>query len=105
LATVMVDIASLKGLLPQLAALPVSYYCHENQFAYPQGEGQHNSVDPQMVQLYGALAADECLFNSQFNRDTFLAGVDALLKKLPDCNPADCRARLQPTWRVVPVPA
>src|SRR5690606_7875730 len=72
--------------------------------AYPQGEGQHNSVDPQMVQLYGALSADECLFNSQFNRDTFLAGVDALLKKLPDCKPADLRARLQPKCRVLPVP-
>ena len=104
LATSMVDIATIKGLFPQLAAVPVSYYFHENQFAYPQGEGQHNSVDPQMVQLYGALSADECLFNSQFNRDTFLAGVDALLKKLPDCKPADLRARLQPKCRVLPVP-
>ena len=104
LATSMVDIGTIKGLFPQLAAVPVTYYFHENQFAYPQGDGQHNSVDPQMVQLYGALTADECVFNSQFNRETFLAGVDALLKKLPDCKPSGLLARIQPKCRVLPVP-
>ena len=104
LATSMVDIATIKGLFPQLAAVPVTYYFHENQFAYPQGEGQHNSVDPLMVQLYGALAADECLFNSDFNRRTFLDGVDALLKKLPDCKPAALAQRLSGKCRILPVP-
>ncbi len=104
LATSMVDIATIKGLFPQLAAVPVSYYFHENQFAYPQGEGQHNSVDPMMVQLYGALAADECLFNSDFNRQTFLTGVDALLKKLPDCKPSSLSDRLGKKSTVLPVP-
>lgn len=104
LATSMVDIATIKGLFPQLAAVPVTYYFHENQFAYPQGEGQHNSVDPLMVQLYGALAADECLFNSDFNRRTLLDGVDALLKKLPDCKPAVLAERLSGKCRVLPVP-
>lgn len=104
LATSMVDIAAIKGLNPALASVPVSYYFHENQFAYPQGEGQHSSVDPLMVQLYGALAADECLFNSDFNRRTFLAGVDALLKKLPDCKPEALSARLADKCSLLPVP-
>lgn len=104
LATSMVDISTLKGLFPALASVPVSYYFHENQFAYPQGERQHDSVDPQMVQLYGALAADECLFNSDFNRQTFLSGIDALLKKLPDCKPDNLRLRLEHKCRILPVP-
>ncbi|MCT7359556.1 tRNA-queuosine alpha-mannosyltransferase domain-containing protein [Thalassolituus pacificus] len=104
LATSMVDIATIKGLVPQLAVVPVSYYFHENQFAYPQGEGQHDSVDPMMVQLYGALAADECLFNSDFNRQTFLTGVDALLKKLPDCKPSSLSDRLRKKSTILPVP-
>lgn len=104
LATSMVDIATIRGLFPVLARVPLSYYFHENQFAYPRGSGQHDSVDPLMVQLYGALAADECLFNSDFNRHTFLAGVDALLQKLPDCKPADLSRRLAPGCHLLPVP-
>ena len=104
LATSMVDISTLKGLHPALSTVPVSLYFHENQFAYPQGQGQHSSIDPQMVQLYGALAADECLFNSQFNLDSMLAGVSALLAKLPDEVPASVVERIAAKSRVLPVP-
>jgi len=51
LATSMVDVATLRGLLPALASVPLTYYFHENQFSYPVGKEQHSSVDPQMVQL------------------------------------------------------
>jgi len=84
LATSMVDLATLKGLNPQLANVPCIYYFHENQFAYPTSKQQHQSVDPQMVQLYGALAADKIRFNSNYNKETFLNGVERLLKILPD---------------------
>ncbi|MGY6630504.1 MAG: tRNA-queuosine alpha-mannosyltransferase domain-containing protein [Wenzhouxiangella sp.] len=87
LATSMVDLATIKGLHPRLAQVPCAYYFHENQFAYPRGNQQHSSVDTQMVQLYGALAADYLLFNSRFNRDSFLAGVERLLTALPDQQP------------------
>ncbi|MEC8444059.1 MAG: DUF3524 domain-containing protein [Pseudomonadota bacterium] len=104
LATSMVDISTLKGLHPALSTVPVSLYFHENQFAYPQGQGQHSSIDPQMVQLYGALAADECLFNSQFNLDSMLAGVSSLLARLPDEVPASVVERIAAKSRVLPVP-
>ena len=71
LATSMVDLATLKGLHPHLANIPCIYYFHENQFAYPTSDKQHDSVDPQMVQLYGALCANKLLFNSAYNRDSF----------------------------------
>jgi len=75
LATSMVDLATLRGLHPALAAIPTDYYFHENQFAYPVGPEQRPSLEPQIVQLYGALAADRLLFNSEWNRRSFLDGV------------------------------
>ncbi len=104
LATSMVDLATLRGLHPQLANVPAWYYFHENQFAYPVGEQQVKSVEPQIVQLYGALAAQRLLFNSGFNRDTFLDGVEQLLRRMPDEVPAGMRDRLAAKAAVCPVP-
>lgn len=95
IATSMVDLATIKGLHPRLAGVPAYYYFHENQFAYPVSEHQANSIEPQMVQLYGALAAQKVLFNSNYNRDTFLDGVDTLLQKMPDAVPDGIRQKLQ----------
>lgn len=103
-ATSMVDLATLKGLQPRLADVPTLYYFHENQFAYPRQTGQFESVDPQMVQLYGTLAADRVAFNSSFNRDAFLAGVQALLNRLPDQVPAGVCESIQGKSAICPVP-
>lgn len=104
LATSMVDLATLKGIMPALAGVPTSLYFHENQFAYPVSGGQHNSVDPLMVQLYSALASDELLFNSQYNRDSFVQGIDALLAKMPDHVPSGIGERLLAKSHILPVP-
>lgn len=104
IATSMVDLATLRGLHPHLARAPTLYYFHENQFAYPVGGQQVSSVDPQMVQLYGALAADRLAFNSAYNRDSFLDGVEDLLKRMPDQVPAGITERLAARAEVLPVP-
>jgi len=103
LATSMVDLATLKGLHPQYANVPCIYYFHENQFAYPVSSQQHASIDPQMVQLYGALAADKCVFNSAFNRDSFLNGINRLLKKLPDEVPENISTQIKQKSEILPV--
>jgi glycosyltransferase involved in cell wall biosynthesis len=103
-ATSMVDLATLKGLQLRMAAVPTLYYFHENQFAYPCQAGQFDSVDPQMVQLYGALAADSVVFNSTFNRDSFLEGIDALLNRLPDQLPTAVCRRVREKSAICPVP-
>jgi glycosyltransferase involved in cell wall biosynthesis len=104
LATSMVDLATLKGLHPQLARIPAWYYFHENQFAYPITDRQVTSIEARIVQLYGALAADRLLFNSSFNRDSFLAGIDDFLGLMPDGIPDGVRQRLEPRCHVQPVP-
>lgn len=104
LATSMVDLATLRGLVPPLARVPTLLYFHENQFAYPQRAGQASPVEAQMVSLYAALAADRLAFNSAHNRDSFLQGVQALLRKLPDRVPAGVAPLLQAKSEVLPVP-
>ena len=103
LATSMVDLSTLKGLHPRLADVPSIYYFHENQFAYPVSENQVDSVEPKMVQLYGALTADKLLFNSNYNRDSFLEGVVKLLKKMPDAKPVGVVDTLRNKSDVLPV--
>ncbi|KAA1171305.1 DUF3524 domain-containing protein [Marinobacter salinexigens] len=103
-ATSMVDLATLKGIHPRLAGTPCVLYMHENQFAFPVSEGQSNSVDPQMVNLYGAMAADCVVFNSEWNRTSFLDGVRDLLSKMPDAVPLGLPERLRDKSLIIPVP-
>ncbi|MBV0932751.1 tRNA-queuosine alpha-mannosyltransferase domain-containing protein [Marinobacterium weihaiense] len=103
-ATSMVDLTGLRGLVPALANTPTLVYFHENQFAYPVSGHEVNSVEPQMLNLYNALAADRILFNSEFNRRTLLDGAAKLLKKLPDQVPAGLCDIVAARSRVLPVP-
>jgi len=103
LATSMVDVATLKGLHPRLANVPFVYYFHENQFAYPVSKSQLDSVEPKMVQLYGALAADKLLFNSSYNLESFLSGIETLLNKLPDEIPPGVVETIKSKSAVLPV--
>ena len=104
LATSMVDLATLRGLVPALAKLPALLYFHENQFAYPAGNARHGLLEAQVVSLYAALAAQRLLFNSSYNRDTFLSGCDELLSRLPDKVPGGVVRQLEERSCVVPVP-
>ncbi|MGC8120384.1 tRNA-queuosine alpha-mannosyltransferase domain-containing protein [Marinobacter sp. VGCF2001] len=104
IATSMVDLATLRGLHPGLAHTPCLLYMHENQFAFPVSDRQRGRVEPQMVNLYSALAADVVAFNSAWNRDSFLQGVEAFLKQMPDAVPRNLPALLRAKARVLPVP-
>lgn len=104
LATSMVDLATLRGIQPQLVGAPTTYYFHENQLAYPVSRNQVKTVEHAIVQIYGALAADELLFNSAYNQDSFLEGTAQFAAKMPDRAPRDLPERLAPKCRVLPVP-
>jgi glycosyltransferase involved in cell wall biosynthesis len=88
LATSMVDLATLIGLFPHLGHAKKIVYFHENQFAYPESSDQMPQVEAKMVNLYTALAADTVVFNSAYNRDSFIDGARAFLKKMPENLPA-----------------
>lgn len=104
LATSMTDLSALRGFVPSLAQVPTLVYFHENQFAYPSSGKEFKSVEPCILNLYTALAADYCLFNSEYNRRTLLEGAQRLLKKMPDCVPAGLIERIAARSEVLPVP-
>lgn len=104
ITTSMVDIATLKGLVPNLAATPTLVYFHENQFDYPVTDRAHSSVEPKITSIYTALAADRVLFNSQYNRETFLIGARQLLRKMPDGVSGDVAGQIESNSDVLPVP-
>lgn len=104
IATSLVDLATIKGLIPELAHTPSILYFHENQFVYPKTKHQHSSIEPQMVNLYSALSATKVLFNSQFNRDSFIQGASELLRKLPDHIPQGLIECIESKSQVLPVP-
>ncbi|MRI34612.1 DUF3524 domain-containing protein [Endozoicomonas sp. OPT23] len=104
ICTSMTDLSALKGMVPSLAAIPTLCYFHENQFAYPASANQSQTVEPQILNIYTALAADHVLFNTAYNRHTFLEGAKALLRKLPDHVPANVIEQLERISSVLPVP-
>jgi glycosyltransferase involved in cell wall biosynthesis len=105
LATSMVDLATLCGLYPHLGRSRKILYFHENQFAYPLSRPEKpRPAEPQMVTVYAALAADVLVFNSEYNRSTFLSGARDHLKRMPDLSPPSLVRRLEEKARVLPVP-
>ncbi|MFC6979091.1 tRNA-queuosine alpha-mannosyltransferase domain-containing protein [Microbulbifer taiwanensis] len=100
----MTDLAALRGLVPQIASVPTAIYFHENQFAYPVSEDAFQSVEPQLLNIYTALAGDLLLFNSDFNRRTLLEGATELLKRFPDCVPPGLCDEIERKSCILPVP-
>ncbi len=83
--TSMVDVAELRGLLPPaLRSLPLVVYFHENQLVYPVQKANEKNERFALINWVSALAGDELWFNSQYNLNTLLAGLDKLLRKMPD---------------------
>lgn len=104
LATSMVDLAVVRGLNRRIAAAPTVVYFHENQFAYPEQRERVAGNEPKVMNLYTALAADRVLFNSEWNRQSFLEGARELLNRMPDRKPKTAVAAIEARSEVVPVP-
>jgi len=104
IATSMTDLSALRGFIPSLASIPTLVYFHENQFAYPTSTKARTNVEPQILNLYTALAADQLVFNSNYNLQTLLTGAEQLLNKLPDQVPTNIIALIKAKATVLPVP-
>lgn len=104
LATSMVDLCGLRGLLPGVSRIPTLLYFHENQFAYPVRKPSSNIINSQLVSIYSSLSADRVLFNSSYNRRSFLTGARELFQKMPDGVPGDVMIDVEHSSLVLPVP-
>ncbi len=87
IATSMTDLSALRGMHRRFSSVPAIVYFHENQFAYPD-RSRFGLIDRQLTSVYTALSADIVVFNSRFNRESFLQGAAELLRKMPDGIPA-----------------
>ncbi|WP_200882005.1 tRNA-queuosine alpha-mannosyltransferase domain-containing protein [Nitrincola sp. A-D6] len=104
IATSMTDLVGLRGFHQTLTSVPTLLYMHENQFAFPESSHATNNVEPCMINLFSAVAADHLVFNSEWNRQSFLQGVSALFKKLPDQLPKGLPEALLNKSSILPVP-
>ncbi len=85
LCSTFVDVAAFRGLAPSwVNEVPVLTYFHENQFAYPTQVHYERDFHYALTNMTTALASDCIAFNSQYNLDSFLSGIEKLHKKSHD---------------------
>lgn len=96
LCSTFVDVASLKGMMPDWARkLPVCTYFHENQFAYPVQVKRGRDFHFALTNLTTALASDRLAFNSSYNLESFLEGCKKLLKNSYDMHLPNVEAEVR----------
>jgi glycosyltransferase involved in cell wall biosynthesis len=79
-------------------------YFHENQLAYPNRYERDWDFQYPLANVRTALAADACVFNSAYNRDSFLDEVPRFLARFPDHVPEGVAQRIRARSEVVPPP-
>jgi glycosyltransferase involved in cell wall biosynthesis len=85
LCSSFVDVATFRSLLnEQFQKIPLYSYFHENQFAYPVQNEDERDFHFGLTNLTTVLASDKVAFNTHYNLDTFIDGVEKLLKICPD---------------------
>ncbi len=86
----MLGLAEFIGMVPAaVQRLPRIVYFHENQLTYPVEHEREYDYHFAFSNMTTALAADSVWFNSAFHRDSFLAGLDEFLRRMPDYSPLD----------------
>lgn len=103
LCSTFVDVAALRGLGPSwLRDVPVCTYFHENQFAYPVQVNDERDFHFALTNWTTALASDRIAFNSGYNRDTLVAGVSAMVKKVPDMDIDGALEKIRDDSQILP---
>ncbi|KAH8009518.1 hypothetical protein HPB51_018164 [Rhipicephalus microplus] len=105
MASGTLNLAELLGLRQDLVPLRKVLYMHENQLAYPVQKEQLRDYQYGYNQVVSCLAADVVLFNSHFNRDSFLAAVEPFLNRVPGAGHlGPLRPQLEAKARVLSFP-
>ena len=99
----ILNLAEFLGLAPRsVQLLPAIAYFHENQLTYPVRFESERDYQFAVTNMTSALAATSVWFNSAFHRDSFLKGLAAFLKKMPDYHPTDIVERIRSKAAVYP---
>ncbi len=103
IATSMVNVAPLRAMVPALRNVPWITYWHENQFVYPASPKQKHLVQLQVTNIFTALASDLNVFNSDYNRTSFVQGTQSMLAMMPDHVPSNVADVVVERSALVPV--
>ncbi len=103
LCSTFVDVAAFRGMAPAwVRDVPLLTYFHENQFVYPAQVNDERDFHFALTNMTTALASDGLAFNSLYNLESFLQGIETLQKKSYDLkldNPCD---NIRRKSRVIP---
>ena len=101
--TSLIDAAGLRASLPNgWRDIPLVLYMHENQIAYPTRDKRDSSFA--FTNLQSVLTADLTIFNSKWNLDSFIEGMESLLAKSKDSTLTDIGERVRSNSAVAWVP-
>ena len=105
-ASSFLNLADLLALCPNLQMIPRVLYFHENQLAYPIRPEFARESDSYfgLSQMVSCLVATHCVFNSEWNRDSFLSEGARLLSRMPDRKPPGWIGQIREKSSVLPVP-
>ena len=108
--TSMLSLSDLRAALPApLRRLPHVLYMHENQIAYPASPNSRSRDRDRdrhlaFTNLASMEAADRIIWNSAWNRRSFIDGMEAVLAHAPEPIDPAWRDRLERRSVVIPPP-
>jgi glycosyltransferase involved in cell wall biosynthesis len=105
LASTFLNLAEFKGLAGDAVdGVPTVVYFHENQLVYPNRHTAEWDLQFPLTNVTSALAADECWFNTRWNLDGFVTGIEPFIRQFPDHHPKGLAARIEAKSRVLHPP-
>lgn len=99
----LVPICELIALNPSLSGVPIIVYCHENQFSYPSRQPRERDNHFGFSEFINFQLATQVVFNSEFNRSSFLQNARKFLKRMPDCSLLSQLLKIEQKSKVIPV--
>ncbi len=101
--TSMTDSATLRSILPNgWRDIPLIVYMHENQAEYPTNDERDASFA--ITNFQSIMSADLTIFNSKWNLDSFIIGIEKLLKNSTDLKLTDIEQRVRNKSTVAWIP-
>lgn len=94
-ASSVLPLAEFLGMRPDLQKCKKIVYFHENQLVYPRQEiKKERDCQYGLNQLTTCLAADEIIFNSNFNQTSFLDNINSFLNIQSDFKPRNLKEKI-----------